>query len=69
MSYKAVYTDQGASDSSPVEEPIETMGENGSATSSLPLLREFCVPRDLSVVAVRTQRGPRRHELQVMTEG
>jgi len=67
MSYKAVYTDQGASDA-PVEEPIEMAGENGGAASSLPLLREFCVPRDLSVVAVRTQRAT-RHELQVMPEG
>lgn len=61
MSYKAVYTDTGADDA-PAEEPID---QAPGGTSSLPLLREFCEPRDLTVNLVKTGRGGVRHELPV----
>jgi hypothetical protein len=64
MSYKAVYTDAGSSDAPP-EEPIDVAG---AYDSSLPLIREFCVPSDLSIKAVVTQRAT-RHELPVLSSG
>ncbi|HVU62764.1 MAG TPA: hypothetical protein VHC70_02215 [Phycisphaerales bacterium] len=64
MSYKAVYTDAGASDA-PKEEPIDVESAQGGA---LPLLREFCVPRDLTIQAVRTARAT-RHELPASPAG
>lgn len=64
MSYKAVYQDDGSTDA-PKEEPIDLAG---AYASSLPLLREFCVPSDLSIKAVITQRAT-RHELPVLTNG
>jgi hypothetical protein len=64
MSYKAVYQDDGSSDAPP-EEPIDV---EGAFDSSLPLLREFCIPSDLSIKAVVTQRAT-RHELPVIVSG
>ncbi len=61
MSYKAVYSDAGSSEAPP-EEPIDVAG---AYDSSLPLLREFCVPSDLSIKAVVSQRAT-RHELPVL---
>ena len=64
MSYKAVYQDDGSS-GTPPEDPIDV---EGAYDSSLPLLREFCVPSNLSIKAVVTQRAT-RHELPVLTNG
>jgi hypothetical protein len=64
MSYKAVYQDDGTSDAPP-EEPIDLAG---AYDSSLPLLREFCNPSDLSIKAVVTQRAT-RHELPILAGG
>ncbi len=64
ISYKAVYTDTGASDA-PREEPVDLDGASGS---SLPLIREFCSPQDLSIRVEQTQRAT-RHELPVVADG
>jgi hypothetical protein len=64
MSYKAVYTDSGSRDA-PKEEPIDAHGAQGA---TLPLLREFCMPRDLTIDAVQTARAT-RHELPTFPAG
>jgi hypothetical protein len=64
MSYKAVYTDSGSADA-PSEEPIDIDGAQGA---TLPLLREFCSPRDLTIQAVKTARAT-RHELPASPAG
>lgn len=58
VSYQAVYTDSGDADAP----TLDLIDEGGTANSSLPLLREFCSPADLSVNLARTSRGV-RHEL------